>query len=57
MIINICINKNVLDITPEVTFNILKSDNSSFLIDIRTDAEWIRVGVPDIEGIVVFNLL
>ena len=36
------------DITPEDAWNILKSEDSSILIDCRTTAEWSYVGVPDL---------
>lgn len=35
------------DLTPEQAWDLLASDPSAVLVDVRTDAEWRYVGVPD----------
>eukprot|EP01080_Neovahlkampfia_damariscottae_P011299 gene11299-4110_t len=42
------LSQEVPDITPQDTLKILMADKNSFLIDIRTDAEWMWVGKPEI---------
>jgi rhodanese-related sulfurtransferase len=39
------------DITPEEAWGMLASDASAMLVDVRTDAEWRYVGVPDLSSI------
>ena len=39
------------DLTPEESWNILKADTHSYLVDCRTTAEWAFVGVPSLETI------
>lgn len=36
------------DITPEQAWQLLDSDPNAVLVDVRTDAEWRFVGVPDL---------
>lgn len=36
------------DITPEQAWALLQGDPSAVLVDVRTDAEWRFVGVPDL---------
>lgn len=36
------------DITPQDAWEKLKSDPSAKLVDVRTQAEWVYVGVPDL---------
>ena len=36
------------DINPEKTWDLLKNNKDSHLIDCRTSAEWNFVGVPDL---------
>lgn len=36
------------DITPEQAWEILESDPDAVLVDVRTEAEWRFVGVPDL---------
>ena len=40
---------NLIDynISPETAFEILKNDENSFLIDVRTQQEWLFSGIPD----------
>ena len=35
------------DITPQEAWDLLKSNEDAVLVDVRTDAEWRFVGVPD----------
>ncbi|MBE7701696.1 rhodanese-like domain-containing protein [Oerskovia sp. Sa1BUA8] len=35
------------DLTPEQAWTLLQNDPSAVLVDVRTDAEWRFVGVPD----------
>ncbi len=37
------------DITPQQSWDMLESDTSAVLIDVRTDAEFAYVGVPDLD--------
>ncbi len=37
------------DVFPRDTFKRLNSNDNSYLIDVRTDAEWAFVGVPEFE--------
>ncbi|MBS9534487.1 rhodanese-like domain-containing protein [Mycobacterium sp. M1] len=39
------------DITPEQAWAILNDDPAATLIDVRTDAEWRFVGLPDLTGL------
>ena len=39
------------DINPEKTWNLLKNNKDSHLIDCRTTAEWNFVGVPDLSSL------
>jgi rhodanese-related sulfurtransferase len=39
------------DISPETAWEILTDDPRAVLVDVRTDAEWTYVGVPDLRGI------
>lgn len=39
------------DLMPRDAFEILKNDPDAVLIDVRTDAEWNWVGVPDLSAI------
>ena len=40
----------VLSLPPEEVFQRLKSDSRSVLIDVRTQAEWSYVGLPDLSS-------
>lgn len=39
------------DITPQQAWAILSDDPAATLIDVRTDAEWRFVGLPDLSGL------
>ena len=39
------------DVTPIEAWEILKGDSSAILIDVRTDAEWGYVGLPDLSSL------
>jgi len=39
------------DISPETAWEILTDDPRATLVDVRTDAEWAYVGVPDLRGV------
>ncbi|WP_046316611.1 rhodanese-like domain-containing protein [Mycobacterium sp. UM_Kg1] len=39
------------DITPEQAWEILRDDPAATLIDVRTDAEWRFVGLPDLSAL------
>ncbi|MGV0624413.1 rhodanese-like domain-containing protein [Mycolicibacter minnesotensis] len=39
------------DITPEQAWAILRDEPTATLIDVRTDAEWRFVGLPDVSGL------
>jgi len=39
------------DISPEEVFAVLEQDPAAQLVDVRTDAEWQYVGLPDLRGI------
>ena len=39
------------DATPEQTWQILTENSDAVLIDVRTDAEWSYVGIPDLVAI------
>lgn len=39
------------DITPEQTWELLTSDPGVVLVDVRTQAEWEQIGVPDVAGL------
>jgi rhodanese-related sulfurtransferase len=36
------------DLTPQQAFDLLESDDRALLVDVRTDAEWRYVGIPDL---------
>ena len=38
------------DLTPQEAFDLVRDDGSAVLVDVRTDAEWRFVGVPDISA-------
>jgi rhodanese-related sulfurtransferase len=38
----------VEDISPQKSYQALKSDSDTILVDVRTDAEWNFVGIPDL---------
>ncbi len=39
------------DITPKQAFELLSEDPRATLVDVRTDAEWNNIGVPDLSGL------
>lgn len=39
------------DVTPQQAWDILASEPASVLVDVRTDAEWAYVGVPDLSAL------
>jgi len=39
------------DVSASEAYEILKNDAASVLVDVRTQAEWAYVGVPDLSGI------
>ncbi len=39
------------DITPEEAWKLLSENADAVLVDVRTDAEWRFVGVPDLSGL------
>lgn len=39
------------DITPQQTWDLLSDNPDAVLVDVRTDAEWRFVGVPDLTGL------
>jgi rhodanese-related sulfurtransferase len=39
------------DITPEEAWKLLSENPEAVLVDVRTDAEWRFVGVPDLSGL------
>ena len=39
------------DLTPQESWNVLVTENNSFLIDVRTDAEYSFVGVTDLSSL------
>lgn len=41
----------VEDISPRETWAALEADGTAQLIDVRTPAEWIFVGIPDVSGL------
>ncbi len=41
----------VEDVTPQVAWAALAAQPSAFLIDVRSQAEWTFVGVPDVSGL------
>jgi len=41
---------SVEDITPQDTYAALQADPEAVLVDVRTDAEWNFVGIPDLSG-------
>jgi rhodanese-related sulfurtransferase len=41
----------VPDVSPRATFKALAEDPDAMLVDVRTDAEWNFVGLPDLGGL------
>jgi rhodanese-related sulfurtransferase len=39
------------DLTPDEAFSLLESRPDAILVDVRTQAEWAYVGVPDLSGV------
>lgn len=39
------------DVTPEQAMDRLKADKAAVLVDVRTEAEWANVGVPDLSSV------
>jgi rhodanese-related sulfurtransferase len=39
------------DLTPREAFDLVRDDPDAVLVDVRTDAEWRFVGVPDVTGL------
>ncbi|MDG3016219.1 rhodanese-like domain-containing protein [Corynebacteriales bacterium D3-21] len=39
------------DLTPEQSWELLRTDPTAVLVDVRTDAEWRYVGVPDLASL------
>ena len=39
------------DLTPDEAFRLLESQPEAILVDVRTQAEWSYVGVPDLSGV------
>jgi rhodanese-related sulfurtransferase len=39
------------DITPEQAWKLLSENTDAVLVDVRTDAEWRFVGVPDLASL------
>jgi rhodanese-related sulfurtransferase len=39
------------DVSPEEAWALLESEDNSVLVDVRTDAEWNYVGLPDLEKV------
>ena len=39
------------EVTPEEAWQILESEERAALVDVRTDAEWAYVGMPDVSGL------
>jgi rhodanese-related sulfurtransferase len=39
------------DLGPQEAFELLEKDPDAVLVDVRTDAEWAYVGVPDLSGL------
>src|SRR6478735_10914119 len=39
------------DLTPQQAWDLLTSDGDALLVDVRTDAEWAYVGIPDAASI------
>lgn len=39
------------DITPQQAWDLLNDNPEAVLVDVRTDAEWRQVGVPDLSGL------
>lgn len=39
------------DVTPDEAWQILADDDDAVLVDVRTDAEWNFVGLPDLESL------
>ena len=43
-------NNMIEDVSPTLAWEALQADPQAQLVDVRTDAEWTFVGVPDLEG-------
>lgn len=41
----------VPDVTPRATYQALEADPNAMLVDVRTEAEWNFVGLPDLAGV------
>jgi rhodanese-related sulfurtransferase len=39
------------DVSPAYTYDVLKAEESAVLVDVRTNAEWSFVGVPDLSDL------
>ncbi|MER2222591.1 MAG: rhodanese-like domain-containing protein, partial [Rhodococcus sp. (in: high G+C Gram-positive bacteria)] len=39
------------DLTPEQAWELLRENPDAVLVDVRTDAEWKYVGVPDVSSL------
>ncbi|RHA37798.1 rhodanese-like domain-containing protein [Cellulomonas rhizosphaerae] len=39
------------DLTPQQAWELLASDESALLVDVRTDGEWRTIGVPDLTSL------
>lgn len=42
---------HVPDVSPQATWEALKTDPAAVLVDVRTDAEWNFVGLPDVSDL------
>lgn len=47
----------VPDVSPKDTWEALKNDPQAALVDVRTDAEWNFVGLPDLSGLAKQTIL
>ena len=45
------LNSTVLEATPQETWEALKSDPASVLVDVRTIAEWVYIGLPVLDSL------
>ena len=41
----------VQNVSPKATFDALQAESAAQLVDVRTDAEWQYVGIPDLRSI------
>ena len=39
------------DLDPELAYRVLAEDPDAFLVDVRTRAEWVYVGLPDLSAL------